>query len=246
MLTRSLLILLASLAVWFALTSGLHLPNYLLPTPTATLTALWQHSNLLAYHTSITLFETLSGLLLGSFCGLALALLMTAAPKLAHWIQPIIMVSQSIPLIVLAPLLILWLGYGIGAKILITALIVFFPITHTTYDGLIQTDPAWIELAQNLRAKPLTLLFKLRLPAALPQFIAGLKIASVYAPMGAIISEWVGAQCGLGYLLLQANANMQIDLMFACVFTLIALTFFLRALVRLTIKPLSLYCKLSH
>ena len=236
MILRSTLIVSSCLLVWFVVANYYHLPSYILPTPTTTLIALWQHAPLILMHGCITFMETIVGFITGSISGICLALIITRYPYLARWFMPIILVSQSIPLIVLAPLFVIWFGYGVIAKITIVALMVFFPVTHTLFNGLTETNPSWLDLAYSLQATPQMILLKLRLPAAFPQLASGLQIASVYAPMGAIMSEWVGAEHGLGYLLLQANANMQIDLMFACVFSLVIMTLALVFMVRWGLK----------
>ncbi|MBW1842080.1 MAG: ABC transporter permease subunit, partial [Deltaproteobacteria bacterium] len=111
--------------------------------------------------------------------------------------------------------LVLWLGYGMTSKIAMAVLIIFFPVTAAFYDGLRSTDPEWLELAQVMNAKPLAVIRYIRMPAALPAFASGLRVATAVAPIGAIVGEWVGASKGLGFYMLHANARMQIDTMFA-------------------------------
>jgi putative hydroxymethylpyrimidine transport system permease protein len=152
------------------------------------------------------------------------ALFLTFSQSLSRWLMPVFIISQAMPTFAMAPLLVIWLGYGFKTKIVATILMLFFPITSAFYDGLRQTNQDWLDLAQIMQASPWRVLWYIRLPAALPKLASGMRIAAAAAPMGAIISEWVGASCGLGYLMLNANAHMQIDLVFAILFVIIFLS----------------------
>ena len=138
--------------------------------------------------------------------------------------MPILVFSQAVPVFALAPILTLWFGYGIGSKIIMAVLIIYFPVASNFLDGLRNTNQAWLDLAETMGAKPMQVLACLRLPAALPSLGAGLKLAAVYAPIGVIIGEWVGASKGVGYLMLLAGGRVKIDLMFASLFVLAAFT----------------------
>jgi putative hydroxymethylpyrimidine transport system permease protein len=127
----------------------------------------------------------------------------------------------------------LWLGYGIWSKIVMTILIIYFPVTSNFLDGLQRTEPGYLDLARTMQARARETLWRIRVPAALPAFGSGLKLAAVYAPIGAVIGEWVGASNGLGYLMLLANGRMKIDLMFAALFVLAVFTIAVHALVSL-------------
>jgi putative hydroxymethylpyrimidine transport system permease protein len=115
----------------------------------------------------------------------------------------------------LAPLLVLWLGYGLGSKVAMATLIIYFPVASAFLDGLRRTEPGWLDQARVMNAGRLATLWHLRLPAALPALASGLRVAAAVAPIGAVVGEWVGSSAGLGYLMLHANARMQIDVMFA-------------------------------
>jgi putative hydroxymethylpyrimidine transport system permease protein len=128
--------------------------------------------------------------------------------------------SQAIPTFAIAPLLVLWFGYGMASKIVMTVIVIFFSVASAFYDGLRRADPAWLDLAETMNARPWRALWFLRVPAALPQLATGIRVAAVFAPIGAIIGEWVGASRGLGYLMLQANARMQVDMLFAALLIL--------------------------
>ena len=136
--------------------------------------------------------------------------------------MPILVISQAVPFFALAPLLVLWFGFGMASKIVMTILVIFFPITAALADGLRQTEPGWLDLAATMNASPACVLWKLRLPAALPAFASGLRVATALAPIGAIIGEWVGASSGLGYVMINANARIETDVMFAALFLLCA------------------------
>jgi putative hydroxymethylpyrimidine transport system permease protein len=137
--------------------------------------------------------------------------------------MPVLVISQAIPVFALAPLLVLWLGYGMGSKIAMAVLIIFFPVTAAFYDGLRRTEPQWLELARVMDAPLLSVLRQIRIPAALPAFASGLRVATAVAPIGAVVGEWVGSSAGLGFYMLHANARMQIDMMFAALALLAAM-----------------------
>jgi putative hydroxymethylpyrimidine transport system permease protein len=137
--------------------------------------------------------------------------------------MPVVVASQAIPVFALAPLLVLWLGYGPASKIAMAVLIIYFPVTAAFLDGLRRTDPAWLDLAAVMGARGWAVLRWIRIPAALPALGSGLRMAAAVAPIGAVIGEWVGSSAGLGYLMLQANARLKIDLMFAALALLAAM-----------------------
>jgi putative hydroxymethylpyrimidine transport system permease protein len=167
-----------------------------------------------------TLLEIVAGLLLGTLLGTLSALSMIASFSLKRWLLPVLVISQAIPVFALAPLLVLWFGYGMSSKIAMAVLIIFFPVTAAFYDGLRSTEPEWLELARVMNAKPLAIIRQIRIPSALPAFASGLRVATAVAPIGAVVGEWVGSSKGLGFYMLHANARMQIDIMFAALVVL--------------------------
>jgi putative hydroxymethylpyrimidine transport system permease protein len=175
-----------------------------------------------------TLLEIIAGLLIGTLLGASNALVMIASRSLKRWLLPVLVISQAIPVFALAPLLVLWLGYGMSSKIAMAVLIIFFPVTAAFYDGMRSTEPEWLELAQVMNAKPMAIIRHIRIPAALPAFASGLRVATAVAPIGAVVGEWVGSSRGLGFYMLHANARMQIDIMFAALSLLciVALTLY--------------------
>ena len=219
-LARSLIVL---LMLWQLATQYLQLPRYILPSPLAVGTIIVQQYSLLLSHTLPTMTETLLGFFLGVLFGCIAGALLAFFRPMRSWLLPILIISQVIPVFAIAPLLVIWLGYGISSKIAATMLIIFFPITSAFHDGLQQTKQHWLDLAHTLHATPWQLFRTIRLPAAMPKLASGIRIAAVSAPLGAIIGEWMGASKGLGYLMVTANAQMQIDLMFAALIFIIML-----------------------
>ncbi|MDX9962087.1 MAG: ABC transporter permease [Aliarcobacter sp.] len=200
------------------------LPHYILPKPKDVFLQLINQYSLLWEHTQTTLLEIVIGLILGCFFGLGSAFALLYFKKIEKYLLPILVISQAIPVFAIAPLLVLWFGYGLASKIVMTVLIIYFPITTACYDGLKNTPKQWLQLAHTYKLTPLQILFKVRFKASLPSLASGFKIAVCIAPLGAVIGEWIGSSKGLGYLMLHANARMQIDLMFSALFILIILT----------------------
>jgi putative hydroxymethylpyrimidine transport system permease protein len=196
-------------------------PPYILPGPLPVVRALATHLPVLAPHLAVTVTEILLGLVLGTLLGSAAALTMILSPLLKRWLLPVLVISQAIPVFALAPILVLWLGYGMASKVAMAVLIIFFPVTASLYDGMRRTDHDLLDLARIMGASPAGVLRHIVLPSALPAFAAGLRVAAAVAPIGAVIGEWVGSSEGLGFYMLHANARMQVDLMFAAL-TLLA------------------------
>ncbi|OIN25962.1 ABC transporter permease [Vibrio barjaei] len=229
-LLRVLVSFLIILGLWKAIVVLFELPSFILPAPEAVLVKLVERHDVLLKHTWVTTQEILLGLLLGLSMGLFFALQMLLFQPVKCWLLPILITSQAIPVFALAPILMLWLGYGIASKVVMAALIIFFPVTTCCYDGLRNTPVGYLDLSQTMGASQFRQLWHIRLPASLPVLASGIRVAVVVAPIGAVAGEWVGSSEGLGYLMLQANARMLIDEMFAALFILasvsVALYFF--------------------
>ncbi|CCG07020.1 ABC transporter permease [Pararhodospirillum photometricum] len=223
-LIQRLLPPLASVAVLLALWQGAAVlagdRAYLLPGPLATLDALIGRFDVLVRHAGITALEIVLGLGLGTTAGVSAALGIALFPGARRVLLPLLVISQAIPVFALAPLLVLWLGYGLASKIAMAVLVIFFPVAAAFLDGLRRTESAWLDQAQVMGASRLVTLLRVRLPAALPALASGLRVATALAPIGAVIGEWVGSSAGLGYLMLQANARMQVPVMFAALLIL--------------------------
>ncbi len=213
-------------------------PTFLLPAPQAVLEALWLHRQLLWHHTLYTLAEIVLALLLGVGAGVTLAVLMAASPLLRRVLFPLVTASQAIPVFALAPLLVLWLGFGIASKVVVAALILFFPLCLSLFDGLCRTPGGWLELAQTTTHSRFSIFWRVRWPAALPQFFSGLQMAVVLAPIGVVIGEWVGASEGLGYLMMQSNARLETATSFAALLLLLILALLLSGSVALIRKKI--------
>jgi putative hydroxymethylpyrimidine transport system permease protein len=223
-LLRGIIISITLVLAWQALVVIFDLPSYILPSPLLVLKSLWQHGELIARQSIPTVFEAGLGFILGSFFGMLWALTLIYFQSMRLWFLPILLISQALPTFAVAPLFVLWLGYGMASKIMIICLMLFFPITSSFYDGLRKVHANYFDLAQTMNATKLQTLWRIRIPAALPSLGNGLRVAATFAPLGAIIGEWVGATKGLGFLILNANSRMQIDLMFAALLVLIVLT----------------------
>ena len=212
---RPLITALGLLAAWEALVWATGVPFYILPPPSRVAVVLVERIDLLLEQAAWTAAEMVLGLALGLLMGGALAVVFAFSVVWRRWALPLVIVSQAIPVIALAPLLVLWLGYGMASKVAMAALVIFFPVVSTLYDGLRRTDPGWLDLARTMDAPPRATLLHIRLPAALPAFASGARIAAAVAPIGAVIGEWVGASAGLGYLMTQQLARGQTPLAFA-------------------------------
>jgi NitT/TauT family transport system permease protein/putative hydroxymethylpyrimidine transport system permease protein len=206
-----------------ALADLLGLESFLVPSPAEIADSLWENRSLLAENAWLTLREILFGLGCALLAGVGFAMLMHLSGTLRDAAYPLIVVSQTIPIIVISPILLVWLGFGIGPKIAVVALICFFPITVNVLDGLRSAEPDAIKLMRSLDASRWQILRRVEGPAALPSFFTGAKIAVVLAPIGAVFGEWVGSSAGLGHLILQDNAQLEVAREFAAVVVLSAM-----------------------
>lgn len=228
---NALLVTAVLMGIWQAIVSLTGLPPFILPGPMRVADSLISNAELIAWHAVVTFTEVLVGLALGSLLGIVTALQLATSSLARRLIKPALVLTQALPVFALAPILTLWLGYGLWSKVLMAVLIIYFPVTSAFFDGLMQTPRGYLDLARSMQATPRQLLWRIRIPAALPGLASGLRLAAVYAPIGAVIGEWVGASNGLGYLMLLANGRAKIDLMFAALVVLATLTLILHVLV---------------
>lgn len=205
------------LAVWQCATWLWHIEAYLLPSPSRIVSAGVQARGLLSAHIQQTMHETLLGFGAALISGLMLALAIDLSSFLRRALYPLLVVSQTVPIMAIAPLLVIWLGYTIWPKIIVVALVCFFPIVVTSADGLRSADPELLALLQAMGATRRQVFFKVRVPGALPSMFSGIKIAITYSVIGAIIGEWVGASKGLGVFMLRASNSFRTDWVFAAV-----------------------------
>jgi putative hydroxymethylpyrimidine transport system permease protein len=221
-LLRPAVIALALLGLWQIIVWVSGAPHYILPGPARVAAAFVASASLIATHALTTFTEILLGLAIGAGFGCASALFMSYFAPARRWLMPVLVISQAIPVFALAPILVLWLGYGMASKVAMAVLIIYFPVTAAFFDGLRRTDPGWLDLGRVMGGTRWRMLVHIRLPAALPALASGLRVAAAVAPIGAVVGEWVGSSAGLGFLMLHANARLQVDLMFAALLTLSA------------------------
>lgn len=217
-------VLILALALWQGIIWLAGLPPFLLPSPIAVAEALWLNRAEIAGAALFTGTEVLLGFLIGAGLGMVLAILMASSRRISETLHPLLTFSQTIPVFALAPILTLWFGYGMQPKIAMTVLIVFFPVATAFLDGLTRTPQAALDLAQVMNATPARRMWHLRIPAAVPSLATGLRLAAVYAPIGAVIGEWVGGAKGLGALMIHANGRMKTDQVFAALIVLSVMT----------------------
>jgi putative hydroxymethylpyrimidine transport system permease protein len=235
-LLRPSLVILFLLLIWQTVVYVGHLPAYILPGPFTVLTSLLIYKDLIIINFWPTLFEIIVGLLIGGVAGVCTALALSYFDWSRPWLLPLLIISQALPIFAIAPLLVIWFGYGMVSKIVVTMIMIFFPVASAFYDGLRRTPKDWIDLAQVMGASSWRLIWGIKIPAALPALGSGLRVAATFAPMGAVIGEWVGSSRGLGFLMINANARMQIDLLFSTLLVLIVLTLLLYFMVDLFFK----------
>ncbi|WP_439402567.1 ABC transporter permease [Bradyrhizobium sp. DASA03068] len=211
----------ALLLVWYAAVKIFRVPPYLLPLPGDVIQRMREDFWFLLHHSWITIYITLGGFVLSIAIGVPLAIVLVASRVLERAVMPWLILSQTFPKVALAPLIVVWFGLGLGPKFAITFLVAFFPILISTIVGLRSIEREMLELASSVRANTLQMFFHFRLPIALPNIFAGAKVSIALSVVGAVIAEWVGANVGLGYLLLQANANLDTTLLFAVLIVLL-------------------------
>jgi len=222
---------LAAQTGWMA--DALSLRDYLVPAPSDIATSLWENRSLLADNAWVTLREVLLGFALALVVGVGSALLLHLSPLLRRASYPLIVASQAIPIVVIAPILVVWLGFGIGPKVAIVALICFFPIVVNTLDGLRTADEEQRKLMRSLGADRRRTLALLEAPTALPYLLSGAKIAVAVAVIGAVFGEWSGADAGLGYQIRLDDGNLEVARVFASTVVLAAVAVGLFALLAL-------------
>lgn len=228
-----------ALALWQAIVWAGDLPPFILPGPARVAEALWVSRVAIGQNAVVTIYEVLIGLALGAIFGAATAIQLAASPASRALIRPILVFTQAVPVFALAPVLTLWLGYGLWSKIAMAVLIIYFPVTSAFFDGLTRTPQGFLDLASTMGASQARVIWRVRVPSAVPALASGLRLAAVYAPIGAVIGEWVGASQGLGHLMLLANGRARVDLMFAALIVLAIFTVLLHAAVDLAARRLT-------
>jgi ABC-type nitrate/sulfonate/bicarbonate transport system permease component len=209
---------------WEASTRAFEVPPWILPAPSQIALAAVQAGGTLPAHLRTTIIEALTGLAIAATLGVAVALLMASSGLARRVVYPLVVISQNVPLIVLAPLLVIWFGFGMLPKVLIVALVGFFPIAVGMTEALLRADPEMIDLVRSMGASRMQVLRTVRLPGALPAFFAGLRISATYAIFGAVIGEWVGASSGLGLFITRSQHAYRTDQVFVAVIVIAALS----------------------
>ena len=233
------LLVVALVAAWqIAASTGfladtLGLESFLVPSPSEIADVMWQDRSLLADNAWVTFYEIAAGFLVALVVGLAAAVALHRSRLLRNAGYPLVVASQTIPVIVLAPILVVWFGYGIGPKLFIIALICFFPITVNTLDGLRSADPLSIRMMRTIYAGGWQIFRRVEAPSAAPYVFSGAKIAIAVAVIGAVFGEWAGSERGLGHLMLQDNAQLLTERLFASVVILSAMAIALFGLISL-------------
>jgi ABC-type nitrate/sulfonate/bicarbonate transport system permease component len=226
-----LVLIVALLVLWQLAATVLHIQPWLLPAPTQILRAAVQAQGLLGQHILQTSTETLLGFVLALVVGLGLGVLIDVSPLLRDALYPLLVISQTIPTIAIAPLLVIWFGYGILPKVIVVGLICFFPIVVNTADGLRSADPEMIALLRTMGASQRDIFLKVRLPGAMPAIFTGIKIGVTYSVVGAILGEWVGGSAGLGIFMLRSTNSFRTDWVFVAIAITALLSIILFALV---------------
>ena len=218
---RGIIVFIVLILLWALIVRVGHVPTYLVVSPSQVALSLWHNGPLLLSEAKVTILESIVGLCLAVFWGAMLALFMSLFKVIRWWALPILIVSQAIPTFAIAPLFVVWFGYGMSSKVAVTLFTLFFPITIALFDGLRRTPEGYLDLAKVMGKSRFRRLWFIKLPAALPAFASGIRMATAWAPMAAVVGEWVGASHGLGFLMLLANARLNIALLFAALSVLV-------------------------
>jgi putative hydroxymethylpyrimidine transport system permease protein len=216
------------------LARAFNIPEFILPAPSSVGLALIDNFSLLMMHAQYTLSAVFSGLALAVLLAVSIALAMDRWEPLKQALYPVLVISQSVPIFALAPLMLIWFGVGLLPKVLIVALVCFFPLAVNLTEGLSQVDSEAIDLMQTMQASRLMIMSSVQLPSALPYFFSGLKIAATYSVLGAIIGEWLGARAGLGIYMLRSMHSFRTSHLFASIIIVVILSLALFKLVEIT------------
>jgi len=230
------LLLGALVGAWEAWVRVFDTRPYILPAPSAIWAAFIETRGTLPEHTWTTLSEALFGLAIAAGAGVAIAIVLALAPFARRVVYPVLVVSQTVPMIVLAPLLVIWFGFGMTPKVVVVALFGFFPICVATADALLSADEDMTGLVTSMGGGRLARMRYVLVPSALPAFFAGLKIAATYAVLGAVVGEWVGAQSGLGIYINRAQRGFSTDRVFVAVAVIALISIALFGLVHLAAR----------
>jgi NitT/TauT family transport system permease protein len=208
-------------AAWEIVVRAFDVSPLILPAPSRIALELYALSDRMVFHAAVTLTEAICGLVIGASCALTIAVLMTALPLLRRLMFPLLVASQVVPSVVFAPIVLVWFGYGLLSKVLIAAIICFFPVVVNTTHGLTAVQPELLELASTVGARDTRVFLRIRLPNAMPYFVTSLKPATTLAMIGAVVGEFIGGSAGLGSLIVLYIRFLNMPAMFATVIVLV-------------------------
>jgi ABC-type nitrate/sulfonate/bicarbonate transport system permease component len=212
------------IGIWELIVALKNVPEYRLPAPSVILSEFINSFGLLMRHAGVTVMEALAGFVLGIALAVLVALAMSMVRPVKLALYPFMIISQTVPLIVVAPLLAIWFGFGIVPKIIMSVIVVFFPVAVSLTEGLASFDPDLVDMMTVMNATRWQIYRTVRIPGALPAFFAGMKISAAYCVMGAVISEWTGATMGLGIYLSRAMSTFETAALFANIFVIVILS----------------------
>lgn len=221
------------LLIWEGVSRFGAVPRFILPAPTMIIYSLFVNFPSMGLHILITLYETILGFIISIIISVIVSLFMDSIPSIKKILYPLLIASQTIPIIILAPLFIIWFGYGYLPKIIIVILICFFPITISLLQGFATVDNELLDLLRSMNASKLQVYKILKFPSAMPSFFSGLKIAATYSIMGATIGEWVGGKNGLGVYMIRAKYSFATDKVFAAILVITVLSILMLKIINL-------------
>lgn len=225
-------VILAALVIWQIISMAGIIPGYMLPSPLEVFQAFIADFPLLMQHARVTLLEAALGLVCGVSLGFLSAAFMDAFEPVRKGLYPILVLTQTVPPVAIAPLLILWFSYGIAPKVVLVVLVSFFPIAIGLLEGFQSVDSDMIRLMRSMKANRWQIFWHVKLPSALGEFFSGLKIAVAYSVVGAVIAEWLGGLSGLGVYMTRVKKSYDYDKMFAVIFLISAISLLLMAVVK--------------
>ncbi len=226
-------VIIVLLAAWELTVKIAHIPLYVLPAPSAAIGTFVKEFPTLIRHAGITVMEALAGMGIAFAVAIAIGILIDAMPTFKKCIYPILVVTQTVPVIVLAPIFVIYMGFGYAPKILTVVLMCFFPIVVSFSDGLGQMDKEYLNLIRTYGGSKFQLYKIVKIPSAMISLLSGLKVAATYSISGAVVGEWIAAQSGLGYYLIRAKNGYMLDKVFACVLIIIILSLMMNGVVKL-------------
>lgn len=218
------LTILCILVVWQVVVVAGLVPNFMLPSPTQVIAAFVGDIVLLLQHSVTTLIEAALGLVIGVAVGFVVAVLMDRFEGFNLALDPLVTISQTIPTVAIAPLLVLWMGYGLAPKVVLVVISTFFPITVSLVSGFRSVDPDLLDLMRTMGASRVQIFLNVKLPAAMGEFFSGLRMSATYAIVGAVIAEWLGGFSGLGVYMTRVRKSFSYDKMFAVILLISALS----------------------